>query len=249
MTQQDTKYKTHWHSFWFGFMSALSIVLFLLLTGTITEHVSFKKLPKKDTTIKKSTKSKSLPLSSESFKQFIQENNIDRKKFDTCLNNKKHEADVQDDINSGKEANVKGTPHSFVLIDNAIYEIPGAYSEKGMREFFNDLLANKNPRAKDISKKIKLKPVDSNDWIRGNSNARITVIEYSDLDCPFCKQFHKSVMNLVKDYPKDVRWIFRHMPIDRLHPDARRKAEASECIGEIGGVDTFWKYIDTVLGQ
>ncbi len=251
MTQQDKLYKTHWHSFWFGFMSALSIMLFFLLIGTVTERISFGTTSPKKTSIEKSTETTTTntSLSSKSFEQFIQDNNIDKEKFDTCLADRQHKKNVQNDIDSGKLAGVKGTPHSFVLIDDAIYEIPGAVTEKGMREFFDDLLAGNDPRAKDISSTTNLAPVDKSDWIRGRDNARITVIEYSDLDCPFCKEFHKSVINIMKDYSKDVRWVFRHMPVDELHPDARTKAEASECIGELGGADAFWKYIDTLLKQ
>jgi len=249
--KQDKQYKTHWHSFWFGFMSALSVVLFFLLIGTVVERVSFGEFSPKKTSVQKSTHetSKTSTVTTQSFEQFIQDNNINKEEFDTCLADGRYTDRVQNNIDSGAIAGVKGTPHSFVLIDDAIYEIPGAHTEKGMREFFDDLLAGNDPRAKDISDTTKLAPVDENDWIRGEDNARITVIEYSDLDCPFCKDFHVSTTNLINDYDQDVRWVFRHMPIDGLHPDARNKAEASECIGELGGADAFWKYIDTLFTQ
>ncbi|HIP49879.1 MAG TPA: hypothetical protein EYG99_00330 [Candidatus Pacebacteria bacterium] len=250
MTQQDKQYKTHWHSFWFGFMSALSVILLFLLIGTITERVSFGEFSPKKTSIKKSTETiTDVPPISKSFEQFIKDNNIDKEAFDVCLADGRYKETVQNDIDSGKAAGVKGTPHSFVLIDDAIYEIPGAHTEKGMREFFDDLLSGNDARAKDISTTTELAPVSETDWIRGEDDARITVIEYSDIDCPFCKDFHISITNLMDDYAEDVRWVFRHMPIDGLHPDARTKAEASECIGELGGVDAFWKYIDTLLKQ
>jgi len=250
MTQQDKAYKTHWHSFWFGFMSALSVILFFLLIGTMTEHVSFGNLSPKKTSIKKITEATMTSSTvSKSFEQFIKDNNIDQEEFDTCLADRRYQEAVQNSIDDGTAAGVKGTPHSFVLIDDAIYEIPGAHSEKGMREFFDDLLAGNDPRAKDISSTTKLTPISESDWIRGGDDARITVIEYSDVDCPFCKEFHKSTTNLMSDYTDDVRWIFRHMPIDGLHPDARKKAEASECIGELGGADAFWDYIDTLFKQ
>jgi protein-disulfide isomerase len=250
MTQQDKQYKTHWHSFWFGFMSALSVILLFLLIGTITERVSFGDFSSKKTSIKKSTET-TPPAStvSKSFEQFIQDNNIDQQEFDICLADRRYRETVQNSIDSGTVAGVKGTPHSFVLVDNAIYEIPGAHSEKGMREFFDDLLAGNDPRAKDISSTTKLTPISESDWIRGEDDAHITVIEYSDVDCPFCKEFHTSTTNLMNDYADDIRWVFRHMPIDELHPDARKKAEASECMGELGGADAFWNYIDALFKQ
>ena len=251
MTEQNKHYKTHWHSFWFGFMSALATTLLFLLIGTITQRVSFGESSPKKTPINEPSEilSETSSNTTQSLEQFIQDNKINKEELDTCLADKRYAETVQNNIDSGTAAGVKGTPHSFVLVDDSIYEIPGAYSEKGMREFFDDLLAGNELRADDISKTTELAPVNDNDWIRGEDNARITIIEYSDVDCPFCKDFHTSTTNLMDDYAQDVRWIFRHMPIDGLHPNARTKAETSECIGELGGAAAFWKYIDLLFTQ
>ena len=156
--------------------------------------------------IKKSTETINdvLPIS-KSFEQFIKDNNIDKKAFNICLADERYKETVQNDIDSGKAAGVKGTSHSFVLIDDTIYEIPDAHTEKGMREFFDDLLSGNDARAKDISATTELAPVSETDWIRGKYDARITVIEYSDVDCPFCKDFHISIINLIDDYAENVR--------------------------------------------
>jgi protein-disulfide isomerase len=242
--KNNNKYKTHWHSFWFGFMSALSIVLFCLLIGVVTNKVSFgTNITSKKTPIQKTTTTKP----KFSIDTTLTELKIDKEEFDKCMNEKKHADTVQANIDSGRKAGVKGTPHSFVLVDDAIYEIPGAQSEKGMREFFDDLLANNTLKAKDISEQKDIDPVTDDDWIKGKETAKITVIEYSDLDCPYCNQFHKSTLAIMTDYKDDVRWVFRHMPIDSLHPNARQKAEAAECIGDLGGGVAFWEYLDKVF--
>ncbi|MEA3322843.1 MAG: thioredoxin domain-containing protein [Patescibacteria group bacterium] len=254
---KKSQYQTHWHSFWFGFMSALAVVLFFLLIGTITNRVSFgdhaptkrvaiTKSDKKDVS-KAPTENETAPPVSQSVSAIIGELGIDAAAFDTCMDEKRYEEAVKDDIKGGQEAGVEGTPHSFVLIDSAVYEIPGAQTEEGVREFFDDLLAGKDPRAKDISATRTVAPVTTDDWVRGDDDARITVIEYTDVDCPFCKKFHTSTTNIMEDYPNDVKWVFRHMPSDGLHPQARMKAEASECIGELGGAEAFWQYIDKLL--
>lgn len=246
---QDNKYTTHWHSFWFGFISASSIMLFILLIGTFTDLFSFKTFNPKKVSVKKTEATTDNPISNLSFDDVLTEMAINKADFDTCMSEDRFVETVQANYESGSKAGVEGTPHSFVLIDDAIYEIPGAYEEAGMREFFDDLLAGNDPRAIDISAERDLAPVDEDDWIRGEEDARITVIEYSDVDCPFCKDFHVSTTNIMADYATDVRWVFRHMPIDNLHPDARRKAEASECIGELGGAAAFWDYIDALFKQ
>lgn len=250
--ENNKKYKTHWHSFWFGFMCALATVLFVLLLFTVTEKITFNQSTQKNVSVSDVSENVKKEVISEknintSLEDTAEKLDINREEFTTCMQEGRHTQTVQDNIDSGAKAGVEGTPHSFVLIDDAIYEIPGAQDESGMREFFDDLLADNDPRATDISAEREIAQVDENDWIIGDENARITVIEYSDIDCPFSQKFHDSTANMRTDYADDVRWIFRHMPIDGLHPDARAKAEAAECAGEIGGGVSFWKYLDTLF--
>lgn len=94
---------------------------------------------------------------------------------------------------------------------------------------------------------ITVKEVGESDWARGNSEAKVTLIEYSDLECPFCKNFHESMVQLFKDYANDIRWVFRSFPLTQLHSKAAKEAEAAECAGELGGNEAFWKYIDKVF--
>lgn len=90
-------------------------------------------------------------------------------------------------------------------------------------------------------------PVDSSDHIRGNANAQITIVEYSDLECPFCKRFHETLKQVLAAYGDKVRWVYKHFPLDQLHSKADKEAEAAECAGELGGNDAFWAYIDKVF--
>ena len=91
-----------------------------------------------------------------------------------------------------------------------------------------------------------IRPVsNARDHIRGNSEAPVTLIEYSDFECPFCKSFHATVKKLVEESGGQVRWVYRHFPLEELHPvKARREALASECAAELGGNDAFWKFAD-----
>ncbi len=91
---------------------------------------------------------------------------------------------------------------------------------------------------------IGVRPVDDNDFIRGPRDARVTIIEFSDTECPFCKRFHSTLKQIRDEYPDDVAWVYRHFPIVQLHAQAPKEAEALECAGELGGNDTFWAYTD-----
>lgn len=95
--------------------------------------------------------------------------------------------------------------------------------------------------------KISIRPVDAkNDHIRGAKNAKVTIVEYSDFECPFCKRFHETMKQVLANYPNDVRWVYRHFPLDGLHQQARREAHASECAGEQG---KFWEFADLILQE
>lgn len=92
----------------------------------------------------------------------------------------------------------------------------------------------------------KAKPVTAADHIRGNKNAKITLIEYSDFECPFCKNFAPTTQELLKTYGDKIRLVFRHYPLP-FHQNAQKEAEASECIAQLGGNDSFWKYTDAIF--
>lgn len=89
-----------------------------------------------------------------------------------------------------------------------------------------------------------LSPITSKDHIRGNPNAPIKIVEYSDMECPFCKRFHPTMQQAIDEYDGKVAWIYRHFPLDSIHSKARSEAVAAECAGELGGNDAFWRYLD-----
>ncbi len=99
------------------------------------------------------------------------------------------------------------------------------------------------PTAADIA------PVTPNDHILGNPDAPIVIVEYSDTECPFCKTFHTTMNRIMDEYGKDgkVAWVYRHFPLDQIHPKADKEAEATECAFAQGGNDMFWKYINRIF--
>lgn len=95
----------------------------------------------------------------------------------------------------------------------------------------------------------KIRPVDGTDYIKGNPNAPILIVEYSDYDCPFCKSFHDTMTQIMNEYGVDgkVAWVYRQFPIAQLHPNAPRISEAALCVGEVAGNDAFWKFSDQIF--
>ena len=90
-----------------------------------------------------------------------------------------------------------------------------------------------------------IRPVTKDDHIKGSLNAPVKIVEYSDFECPFCQRFHITMNEIMAESTGDVAWVYRHFPLDQLHPrNARKAAVASECVNELGGNDAFWKFTD-----
>lgn len=95
------------------------------------------------------------------------------------------------------------------------------------------------------------RPVTEDDYILGNPNAPIVMIEYSDYDCPFCKQFHNTMHQIMDEYGVTgrVAWVYRQFPLAQLHPNSPRVSEAALCVGDIGGNSAFWNFSDQVFEE
>lgn len=92
-----------------------------------------------------------------------------------------------------------------------------------------------------------VRPVDDSDHIRGDIDAPVTIVEYSDFDCPFCQRFHGTMAQVMEQYGEsgEVAWVMRHFPVDQSHPNASMVAHASECAAELGGDAAFWEFADS----
>ncbi len=88
-----------------------------------------------------------------------------------------------------------------------------------------------------------LPAVTSDDHVKGPENAKVTLVEYSDFECPYCAKHKETVDQIVEKYGNQVRVVFRHFPLS-FHPNAEKAAEASECAAEQG---KFWEMHDKIF--
>jgi len=101
-----------------------------------------------------------------------------------------------------------------------------------------------------LDKAKNMRPVDiKHDHIFGNPDAPVTIIEYSDFECPFCKRFHPTMMKLMENNTDTVRWVYRHFPLAFHNPGAQKQAEATECVAELNGNDAFWDYSEKIYSR
>ncbi len=91
-------------------------------------------------------------------------------------------------------------------------------------------------------------PVSSSDWSRGGATSSVTLVEYSDFQCPACRGYHPMIEQLIKERPDKFLFVYRHFPLITLHRNADMAAQAAEAAGK---QNHFWemynKLFDTQL--
>lgn len=130
----------------------------------------------------------------------------------------------------------------FAMIAIAIFFTSGGSSSKLTAED----IASTTPNMTGIPRQI-----DSTDYIKGNPNAPILIVEYSDYDCPYCKQYHTTLKQIMDEYAINgrVAWVYRQFPIGQLHPNSPKISEAALCVGSLGGNEAFWTFSDLVFEE
>ena len=79
---------------------------------------------------------------------------------------------------------------------------------------------------------------------KGPKDAKITFVEFSDFQCPFCNRVYPTINQLMKDYDGKVQLVFKHFPLISIHPHAQKAAEAAECAKDQG---KFWEFHDALF--
>ncbi len=92
-----------------------------------------------------------------------------------------------------------------------------------------------------------MRPVRGSDHIFGNVDAPVTIVEYSDFECPFCLRLHPTLSRIVEESNGQVRWVYRHFPLTSIHSRALSAGVASECAAELGGNDAFWEFANKLF--
>lgn len=173
---------------------------------------------------------------------------LDMEKYKECISSHRYQSAIQKDVSAGKEKGVQGTPTIFVNEET----VNGAYPYEHFVQVIDNLLAGKAPKkaapkakpAAPPSGPVKFNPSDFKGRpSAGPENAPITILEFSDFHCPFCKRVGPTLEEVMKNYKGKVRRIWRHFPLP-MHAGADRTHQASECAHEQG---KFWEYHDKIF--
>ena len=119
------------------------------------------------------------------------------------------------------------------------------YLEKGGKADAGKNTANQEAPSAPTQAVAQVPKITDQDHVRGDRNARIALIEYSDLECPFCKKFHPTAQQALDTYKGQLMWVYRQFPL-AFHQNAHKESEASECVAALSRNDAFWKYIDAI---
>ncbi len=103
----------------------------------------------------------------------------------------------------------------------------------------NTAVANTNTAPTKVDIQIK-----DTDHVKGDTNAAVTLVEYSDFECPYCESLFTTLNQIMTDYKGKVKLVYRYFPLTSIHPNAQKSAEAAECAGAQG---KFWEMHDKLF--
>ena len=135
----------------------------------------------------------------------------------------------------------RGTPYAIIIGSNGVKsELRGSYPIEEVKKVIEEVKSGKVT----VPYGGEVVVVEAGDHIMGSSSATVKVIEYSDLECPYCKSFHATMKQVVAESNGSVSWVYRHWPI---HAGSMDKLVAAECVATLKGNDAFWKYVEMIF--
>jgi predicted DsbA family dithiol-disulfide isomerase len=135
-------------------------------------------------------------------------------------------------------AQMRGTP-----LETVAPRIKSHLENEARRKAVETIVARADAKIELVRPRVELRPGGPS---RGPETAPVTIVEFSDFQCPFCQRAEPVLKEIAARYPNDVRIVYRHLPLDPLHPRARASAEAAACAAD---GNKFWEFHDQVFAN
>lgn len=173
-------------------------------------------------------------------KEYAGKASLNQNKFDSCLDSGEKASAVSKDLADGTTAGVNGTPAFF--INGRL--ISGAVPFDQFKTIIDEELQGS------AASTVTRQTVDAGNLPPlGKESAKITLIEFSDYECPFCERhFTQTEPQIQKEYidTGKVKFYYRDFPLSQIHPGAQKAAEAARCAGD---QNKYWQYHDLVFSN
>jgi len=196
------------------------------------------------------------PLSIDNLKKYAKELSLNTGKFNKCLDSGEKKTLVDKDTAYGQSLGVQGTPGFLIngqllagafplelfkeIIDKQIDGTASsdctAYSTE-LQKYCSDPA---NKAFDPVAKEVDVKGMTAT----GAKNGKVTIVEFSDFECPFCVRAYPTVKQILSEYKNEVSLYYKHFPLVQIHPNASKTAEASLCADDQG---KFWEFHDKVF--
>ncbi len=239
------------------FIPVLLVLIIVLAFGVGVLWQKVQGLEKGGTGSTKTPAPTASPLSVDNIKKYAKELGLNTNDFNSCLDNGTEASIVTADSSLGEANGVTGTPAFFI---NGRF-LGGAYPFSAFQEIIDKELAGKgSSNYKNYSQTLQdaytngksfdptPKQIDlGNSPVLGDANAKVTIVEFSDFQCPFCERFFSGTFPEIKSQYIDkglVKLVYKEFPLISIHPYAQKLAEASLCAAKQG---KFWEMHDKLF--
>jgi protein-disulfide isomerase len=212
-------------------------------------------------------------LTDENFEKWAKEAGVDTAKFKAALASKKFSAKVDEDLALSKKVGASGTPAFRIngvtlsgaqplekfteVVDAQLAEAKKLIASGTKPSDVYTTLTNKNqvaapaankpaPDAEEEDKSVWKVLVQDDDPVRGPKDALVTMIIFSDFQCPFCKRVEDTLKQVAQAYPQDVRFVWKDNPLP-FHPRAKPAAALARHVYKVKGEKAFWDAHDAIF--
>jgi len=242
-------------TFIFGLIAGLAatsvLAVLILISSANGKDGTAKVKPSADDTQAAGDSAPSLPvgpIGDDLYVSLAKDVGVKEDAFKNCYESQNFADRVDQDYSEGIKAGVTGTPGNIIIANGKGVSVSGAVPYEQFQPII-DALLNGNESPVPPSPDIVLPTISDTDHVLGKANAKVTIVEFSDFQCPFCSRHHPTMQRIISEYPDDVRWVYKHFPLESIHPRARPAAEASECVADLAGNDAFWQYADKLFAN
>ena len=174
---------------------------------------------------------------------------VNKNDFAKCVDTGAMASAVGASTQDGIQAGVTGTPTTFIIKEeNGIQYVVATVSGAQTHEFFKQAI-DQALTSTTISKLPRFagKPIDPSELEGGVKPSKVYIVEYSDLECPFCISVYGTLKQIRTEYAANVSFAYRNFPLTQIHSHAQKEAEMISCVLKLEGSKAYHAFLDGIF--